>query len=254
VDEEEEPAVREEEEVDDDEQVVRVPEGVEPGEPVQQRGPAAAGLMSRRRPSAGGALLPLPERARGQGEGDGHESHHHDARHALRAGEEAPVRRLGRTEEAGEQAVVLVGARRDQAREVARQMAPGVQADAQRDRHRDDLQNTNKRKKNQQQLRKIMQMQTGRWVGAQEILSAKLVTSQAHRHYDCHCTSGPAKALRTGASPSGQAWPHLAAETQSDCSFDHDTTAAPRGRGPTIGCRLNATATEAGSSPPTAIA
>jgi hypothetical protein len=121
--------------------------------------------------------------------------------------------------------VVLVGARRDQAREVARQMAPGVQADAQRDRHRDDLQNTNKRKKNQQQLRKIMQMQTGRWVGAQEILSAKLVTSQAHRHYDCHCTSGPAKALRTGASPSGHAWPHLAAETQSTVAL---TTTRPR--------------------------
>ncbi|WVZ92614.1 hypothetical protein U9M48_038663 [Paspalum notatum var. saurae] len=120
-------------EVDDDEQVVRVPERVEPGEvPSQREGeqPAAA--------AAAGLLLPLPERARGEGEGDGHERHHHDPRHALGAGEEAAVGGLVPAEEARHQAV-LVGLRRDEPREVARQVVPRVQADAHRDRRRDDL-------------------------------------------------------------------------------------------------------------------
>ena len=125
----------EQQEVDDDEQVVRVPEGVEPGEVAQrERPPTPAAPLGHR-------LLPLPEGARGQGEGDGHERDHDDPRDPLGAGEEAPVRGPVPAKEARHGAV-LVGPRRDQPREVARQVVAGVQADAQRDRRRDDLRQT----------------------------------------------------------------------------------------------------------------
>ena len=131
----------EQQEVDDDEQVVRVPEGVEPGEVAQrerepQPAPPAAGAAA-----LGHHLLPLPEGARRQGEGDGHERDHDDPRDPLGAGEEAPVRGPVPAKEARHGAV-LVGPRRDQPREVARQVVAGVQADAQRDRRRDDLRQT----------------------------------------------------------------------------------------------------------------
>jgi hypothetical protein len=130
VDEEHEPAVDEEEEVDDDEQVVRVPEGVEAGE---RDAPAGRRLLL-----VPAGLLPLPERPRGQGEGHGHERDHDDPRHALRARQEPAVAGPVPPEEARHQ-TVLLGRRRDQPREVARQVVPRVQADAQRDRRRDDL-------------------------------------------------------------------------------------------------------------------
>lgn len=125
-DEEHEPAMNEQKEVDDDEEVVRVPEGVEAGEVAEREREA------RR--------LPLPQRPRRQREGDHHEHHHDDPGDPLDAGEEAPVRRPRRAEEAGQQQLVLLPARPDQPREVARQVRPRVRADAQRDCRRDDLQ------------------------------------------------------------------------------------------------------------------
>jgi len=147
-DEEEEVAVDEQERVHDAEEVVRVPEGVEAGEPVERR------REPRRHGVATGAALlglALAERVRGEREGDGHEHHHGDARDALGARQEPRVRGLVRAERAGHQRVLL-GARRDHPREVARQVVPRVQRDPHHDRRRDHLttRGGGKRKKSQQ--------------------------------------------------------------------------------------------------------
>jgi hypothetical protein len=132
VDEEEEEAVHDEERVHDAEEVVRVPEGVEPGEPVQRRG-------EPRRDGGRAALgLALAERVRGQREGHGHQHHHGHAGDAHRAREQGRVRRLHGAERARHQRV-LVRARPDHPREVARQVVPRVQRDPHHDRRRDHL-------------------------------------------------------------------------------------------------------------------
>jgi hypothetical protein len=121
--------VHDEERVHDAEEVVRVPEGVEPGEPVQRRGQPGGD---------GGRTGALAERVRGQREGHGHQHHHGHAGEARSPGQERRVRRLEGAERARHQRVVL-WTRRDHPREVARQVVPDVQRDPHHDRRRDHL-------------------------------------------------------------------------------------------------------------------